>query len=144
MKRRIERLKDDGIFDFKHFNIPWTKKSNDADDPEQQNALSQGTKDEQALEDHVELSQWQESEENSVVRTKILLDLDILCHILSEADKSTDRWLLELCFEKLPQLNLLSRKNPGCLSSQKDHYRGLHVSRRRLLETDWSQNGDAK
>jgi Family of unknown function (DUF6535) len=119
IKGRIQRLKYNRILDFKHFNIHWSKSSTEADDLEQQVPPSQGTKDEQALEDHVELSQVQESEENSVVRTKILLDLDIVCHLLSEADKSTDRWLLELCFEKLPQLNLLSKKSPDAFLSRK-------------------------
>jgi hypothetical protein len=119
IKRWIQRLNYNRILDLKNFNIHWSKNSPETNDLEQQGPPSQGTKDEQALEDHVELSQGQESEENSVVRTKILLDLDIVCHLLSEADKSTDRWLLELCFEKLPQLNLLSRKSPDAFLSRK-------------------------
>ena len=67
---------------------------------------------EEGLEDYLDQSQGSESEENSIVRTQIYLDLDILCHLLGEADKSTERWLLDLCFEKLPQLTLLEKKGP--------------------------------
>jgi hypothetical protein len=67
---------------------------------------------EEGLEDHLEQSQGRESEANSIVRTRLHLDLDILSHLLGEADKSTERWLLDLCFEKLPQLTLLEKQNP--------------------------------
>lgn len=64
------------------------------------------------LEDHLEQSQGRESKENSIVRTMLDLDLDILCHLLSETDKSTERGILDLCFSKLPQLTLLEKTNP--------------------------------
>lgn len=74
---------------------------------------------EEGLEDHLDQSQGSESEENSIVRTQFHLDLDILCHLLGEADKSTERWLLDLCFEKLPQLTLLEKKDPQRILTRK-------------------------
>jgi Family of unknown function (DUF6535) len=73
---------------------------------------------EEGLEDHIEQSQGKESDENSIVRTQIHLDLDIICHILSTADKSTERWLLDLCFEKLPNLTLLEQHDPSVFHSR--------------------------
>ncbi|KAG8810901.1 hypothetical protein FRC17_002710, partial [Serendipita sp. 399] len=49
----------------------------------------------EGLEDQVENTQEGESTENSIVRTQVHLDLDILSHLLAAADKSTERWLLD-------------------------------------------------
>ncbi|KIM22647.1 hypothetical protein M408DRAFT_28562 [Serendipita vermifera MAFF 305830] len=73
---------------------------------------------EEGLEDHIQQSQGGESDENSIVRTKIHLDLDIICHLLSTADKSTERWLLDLCFEKLPNLHLLEQNDAHAFNSR--------------------------
>ncbi|KIM22648.1 hypothetical protein M408DRAFT_78763 [Serendipita vermifera MAFF 305830] len=73
---------------------------------------------EEGLEDHIQQSQGGESSENSIVRTQIHLDLDIICHLLSTADKSTERWLLDLCFEKLPNLRLLEQNDPHTFHSR--------------------------
>ena len=73
---------------------------------------------EEGLEDHIEQSRGEENDESSIVRTKISLDLDIICHLLSTADKSTERWLLDLCFEKLPNLHLLAEKEPHIFNSR--------------------------
>jgi len=72
----------------------------------------------EGLEDHIEQSQEKESDESSIVSTKIHLDLDIICHLLSTADKSTERWLLDLCFEKLPKLTLLEQHDPRAFHSR--------------------------
>jgi hypothetical protein len=78
----------------------------------------EGIAKEEGLEDHIEQSQGKESDENSIVRTQIHLDLDIICHLLSSADKSTERWLLDLCFEKLPNLALLEQHDPHVFHSR--------------------------
>ncbi|KAG8749060.1 hypothetical protein FRC14_001715 [Serendipita sp. 396] len=66
----------------------------------------------EGLEDQVENTQEIDIGENKIVRTKVDLDLDILTHLLSVADKSTERWLLDLCFEKLPKLAILEQQDP--------------------------------
>jgi Family of unknown function (DUF6535) len=67
----------------------------------------------EGLEDDMDQAYEKEGDENSIVRSRIHLDLDIICHLLSTADQSTERWLLDLCFEKLPTLKLLERCDPG-------------------------------
>ncbi|KAG8821034.1 hypothetical protein FRC17_009940 [Serendipita sp. 399] len=67
------------------------------------------------LEDQVDLFELGTSESSDVVRTRLHLDLDILCHLLKTADKSTERWLMDLCFEKLPTLALLEQQNPALI-----------------------------
>jgi Family of unknown function (DUF6535) len=51
-------------------------------------------------------------DENVLVRKKHHLDLDIITHLLCQADKSTERGILDDCFRKLPQLVVLSDRSP--------------------------------
>lgn len=71
--------------------------------------------DDEGLDDHMEQSQTSASEADSIVRTQLHLDLDILSDLLGAADKSTERWMLDLCFEKLPTLSVLARQNPSLI-----------------------------
>jgi len=75
------------------------------------------------LDDYIEQSQGKESDENSIVRTQIYLDLDIICHLLQTADKSTERWLLDLCFQKIPHLKRLEERDPSAF-----HSRGIIIA----------------
>ncbi|KAG8821035.1 hypothetical protein FRC17_009941 [Serendipita sp. 399] len=67
---------------------------------------------EDGLEDQVGKMAMGTCETSDIVRSRIDLDLDILCHLLETADKSTERWFLDLCFEKLPNLALLGQQYP--------------------------------
>ncbi|KAG8816807.1 hypothetical protein FRC18_000811 [Serendipita sp. 400] len=64
------------------------------------------------LGDQVESTQGADIERKNIVRTQVHLDLEILTHLLGTADKSTERWLLELCLEKLPELVILEHYHP--------------------------------
>lgn len=70
------------------------------------------------LEDHFGPSQGKESDENSIARSQIHLDLDIICHLLKTADNSTERWLLDLCFEKIPELTILGQQDASAFHSR--------------------------
>lgn len=59
-------------------------------------------------------------EENLLVRTKPQLDLAIIVHLLRQADTSTERSILEQCFHKLPQLNVLFRRHPEAILERHD------------------------
>ncbi|PVF95406.1 hypothetical protein CPB86DRAFT_788053 [Serendipita vermifera] len=67
------------------------------------------------LEDTVESPIEGQIEDYKVVRYRLDLDLEILCHLLREADNSTQRWVLDLCFQKLPELTLLQEQHPGLI-----------------------------
>ncbi|KAG8814278.1 hypothetical protein FRC17_001221 [Serendipita sp. 399] len=67
---------------------------------------------ETGLEDQVGRHEVGACEASEIVRTRIDLDFHILCHLLENADRSTERWLLDQCFEKLPTLALLEQKHP--------------------------------
>jgi hypothetical protein len=77
-----------------------------------------GATEKEELEDYVERPQDKESDENNIVRTQVYLDLDIICHLLETADRSTERWLLDLCFQKLPNLNHLEERHPSAFHSR--------------------------
>ncbi|KAG8821143.1 hypothetical protein FRC17_009912 [Serendipita sp. 399] len=59
---------------------------------------------ETSLEDQVGIYEMGVCEASDLVCTRIDLDFEILCHLLKIANKATERWLLDKCFEKLPKL----------------------------------------
>ncbi|PVF95409.1 hypothetical protein CPB86DRAFT_817232 [Serendipita vermifera] len=67
------------------------------------------------LQDTVERPLEGRSEDYKAVRHRLDLDLEVLCHILNEADNSTQRWVLDLCFQKLPELVLLQEQHPDLI-----------------------------
>ncbi|CAG7854411.1 ATP-dependent RNA helicase SUB2 [Serendipita indica DSM 11827] len=59
-----------------------------------------GVYDEAIDEDHTSIKQY--------VKSYDQLDLDIISQIMHQADTATERWLLDLCFKKLPSLEWLT------------------------------------
>ncbi|KAG8830874.1 hypothetical protein FRC17_004138 [Serendipita sp. 399] len=80
----------------------------------------------QGLEDLVGKVQRREKTKNSAVYTQLHLDLDIICHLLEVSDKTTERQVLDLCFDKLPQLALLEKRSPD-LFLQRDIILDVYV-----------------
>jgi hypothetical protein len=76
------------------------------------NKQNKQSRDGTGLEDTVERPLEGQNDDYKVVRYRPDLDLEILCHLLNEADNSTQRWVLDLCFQKLPELGLLQEKYP--------------------------------
>ncbi|CAG7854392.1 SubName: Full=Uncharacterized protein {ECO:0000313/EMBL:CCA72428.1} [Serendipita indica DSM 11827] len=64
------------------------------------------------LEDDLGHSPKEATKEISRVRKRLELDLDIIASLIKRADKSTERAILDLCFEHLPNLVTLERKHP--------------------------------
>ena len=70
------------------------------------------------LEDDVKQSPGAATKENSIVRTRLHLDLDILTHLMEHADKSTERGILDHCLQRLRCLTLLEKENPELILKQ--------------------------
>ncbi|CCA72431.1 hypothetical protein PIIN_06367 [Serendipita indica DSM 11827] len=56
-----------------------------------------------------------ETMEAHITRWRLRLDFDMIVHLLRHADKSTERAILEKCFEALPILTLLGRNQPSLI-----------------------------
>ncbi|CAG7854391.1 SubName: Full=Uncharacterized protein {ECO:0000313/EMBL:CCA72429.1} [Serendipita indica DSM 11827] len=64
------------------------------------------------LENDLGHSPKEATKEIDLVRKRVDLDLDIIASLIKRADKSTERVILDLCFEHLPNLVTLERKHP--------------------------------
>lgn len=70
------------------------------------------------LEDDFKQSSGEATKEIRIVRSQLQLDLDIITHLMKRADKSTERSILDKCFERLPNLTLLAREEPQSILEQ--------------------------
>lgn len=80
------------------------------------------SEEEPKLDNYVEQMANGDKRELNIAKSRLQLDLAILTHLLSEADQSTERGVLELCLEKLSTLSVLEKRDPEAILSQKVIY----------------------